>query len=230
MKRIWDGFTSLVTKLFTSMGALVDASRADKLIFAAFIVATLRQMGVNGHFIGYDPASNWAWFQPAEVWSGVAMALLIGVALAYISRRWRRLDPKTLTEWIYWSVLMGGMLIVLICEIFYISLYAYAAQRQLTVATTFTPEWNMLWNVTIAGVLPLMAILIGIVTDDDELDDGLEAGHVISQDEDAWLTLLEMVKAGNTKVMPSELASAARISIHMAGKIIQDAYDMGLLK
>lgn len=227
MVRIGQELLSMLLKVVQFFNNLLDSSRADKLLIAVFVVAMLRQMGVNGHFIGYDPASNWAWFQPLEVISGIAMAILIGVALAYIARRWRKLAPNTWTEWAHWGFISIGMVLILICEIFYTALYAYAAQRATTVAITFTPAVNMLWNITVAGVLPLIAILIGIVSDDDISAAAVYDDTVLK--EDGWLILIEMVKAGNTRVLPQELASRANISVELAQQIIKEGYEVGFL-
>lgn len=91
MKVIAKELSSIALKFVRFINNLFDSSRADKLLIAAFVVAVLRQMGVNANLVGYDPIEHWSWFQPLEALSGIAMALLLGVALAYIARRWRKI-------------------------------------------------------------------------------------------------------------------------------------------
>lgn len=215
----------LLSLIIDSIADIFRANRAEKLLVAAFVVATLRQMGVNGHFVGYDPATSWSWFQPLEVWSGIAMAMLEGIALAYIAKRWRRLSPKGWAEWAYWSILLLGQLSMLVSIVFYVSMYAYAAQRGTTVAQVFTPGANMVWNVSVALVNPLIAILIGIV------DDELEAeGEFASEDDEAWLTLLNRIDSIKGMITPEELAKWAGVSEHAASRVIQKAVSLGLIK
>lgn len=232
MKQLWSGFVNLIVRIFNSLGDLAESDRADKLLIAAFVVATLRQMGVNGHFVGFDPASEWPWFRPAEVWSGVFMALLIGIALAYISRRWRKIQPETKSDWLYWSIILMGMIFMLISEVFYMLVYAYAAQRGLLVneALEQAPGWNLVWNLAVAGVLPVMAILIGLVSDIKVEDTQVDEVHVMSLKDDAMLTLLDMVREGRIQIMPSDLAKRAKVSTSLAAEVVTEAYELGVLK
>jgi len=229
MRIVYMKFIELLSELLDSLKKLIFASRADKLLIAAFVVATLRQMGVNGHFIGYDPASVWSWFQPLEVISGVAMAVLEGLALAYVSRRWRKLKPESYTEWTYWSILLIGQIVMLISVIVYVALYAYAAQRALTVAEVFTPGINMVWNFTVAGVNPLIAILIGIV-DDSTLDAVQEETEVISDEEEAWLVITRQLRRYDKKLTPMELAELANIPISTAAKVLSEALRLNIYR
>ena len=206
---------------------LIFSSRADKLLIAAFIVAALRQMGVNGHFIGFDPASQWPWFQPLEVFSGLAMALLEGLALAYVARRWRRLNPSNWREWTYWWTLLTGMIIITIALVVYVAFYGFAAQRGQLVHEIFSPWENMVWNFLVAGVVPLIAVLIGIVADDD-VKESTETSALSEQDE-ALLKLIELIQRNGKLVTAPELANEAGVSLEAAGLAITQAANMGML-
>lgn len=214
---------NLVGSVLDSLADIFRANRAEKLLVAAFVVATLRQMGVNGHFIGYDPATGWPWFQPLEVWSGVAMAMLEGIALAYIAKRWRRLSPKGWADWSYWSILLLGQLVMLVSIIFYVSLYAFAAQRGETVAQVFTPEANMAWNVAVALVNPLIAILIGIVDDGEQ--------NVATEEQEAVLALWAMMGEGLDVdvISPTLLAAKAHVPERVAAQVLDRAYSKKML-
>lgn len=211
--------------ILDSIGDIFRANRAEKLLVAAFVVATLRQMGVNGHFIGYDPASNWPWFQPLEVWSGVAMAMLEGIALAYIAKHWRKLSPTGWADWTYWVILLMGQLAMAVSIVFYVSVYAYAAQRGSTVAQIFTPQANMIWNVSVALVNPLIAILIGLVE-----DDGPQEAEILPEEDEAMLTLLNIVNDEPGLITPVELAARSGVSEWAASKAIQRAVSLGIIK
>lgn len=211
--------------LWNKLNGLLEASSADKLLFAAFIVATLRQMGVNGHFINYDPAGAWNWFQPLEVWSGLAMAALEGVALAYIARRWRQLQPKTWKDWSLWTILLLGILVMLGAVVFYTSFYAFAAQRGSVVAEVFNPNVNMLWNLSVALVNPLIAILIGIVAGNNQDE------QETSDEQEAVLVMWEMLGSGLEVevIAPSLLAARANVSERTAARVLDMAYSKKLL-
>lgn len=230
MKKLLQGISNFITTILgiltTSMNRILYSSRADKLLLAAFVVAALRQMGVNGHFIGWDPAVNWPWFQPFEAVSGIAMAVLEGVALAYVSRRWRRLKLENWTDWTYWTILAAGQLALLISIIVYVAMYAYAAQRQLTVSEVFTPGWNMFWNVLVAGANVLIALLIGIV--DDENNGAMTTEEA---EDNAWLYLVDWLKQGPTerRLLPSELAAMAGVQSSTAAYVLNEAARMGML-
>lgn len=218
----------IINKIVNSLEKIIDAPRSDKLLIAAFVVAILRQMGVNGHFIGYDPASVWLWFQPVEVISGLAMAVLEGLALAYVSRRWRRLEPKDWREWSYWGILLLGQVTMLASVVFYVALYAYAAQRQSVVANVFTPAMNMLWNITVAGANPLIAILIGIVEDNGQTKQ--ESVTLLTEFDECWLAFLELAKQDRARnILPNELAAYANVSEATATQVILDAQKLNLV-
>lgn len=217
----------LFNRILSSFEQIIDAPRSTKLLTAAFIVAVLRQMGVNGHFIGYDPATNWWWFQPVEVFTGIGMALLEGLALAFVSQRWRKLSPTDWREWTYWSILLVGQLVMLLFVVFYVALYAFAAQRQSVVAVVFSPEMNMLWNITVAGANPLIAVLIGIVQDDEKTTVN---GTLLSEVDEAWLMFIELYKNGKVAgILPRELAIHAKVSEDAATRVILEAKRLELM-
>jgi hypothetical protein len=146
---------------------LFNISRADLLLVAATVVAALRMMLINSQAIGFN-VKGWAWFAPAEVVSGVAFAILEGVALAYVSKRWRRFQPQGLTGWGYWTILLLGQL-VLLGAIVWVTGVAFVATRQnLTIDDVLSPWAALAWSMLVAAINPLIVILIGIVEDEQQ--------------------------------------------------------------
>lgn len=146
---------------------LPNISRADLLLVAATVVAALRMMLINSQAIGFN-VKGWGWFAPAEVVSGIAFAVLEGVALAYVSKRWRRFQPVGWTGWGYWVILLAGQL-VLLAAIVWVTGVAFVATRQnLTIDDVLQPGAALVWSMLVAAINPLIVILIGIVEDDKQ--------------------------------------------------------------
>jgi hypothetical protein len=140
---------------------LFNISRADLLLVAATVVAALRMMLIHAVFIGFDLA-QWPWFKGVEVGSGLAFAVLEGVALAYVSRLWVGLRPQRRTEWVYWGVLALGQLLLL-ASIIGVTAYAAASVRRgVTVDLLLGNGAAIAWSMFVTALNPLMVILIGI--------------------------------------------------------------------
>lgn len=153
------------------------------------------------------------------------MAALEGVALAYIARRWRQLQPKTWKDWSLWTILLLGILVMLGAVVFYTSFYAFAAQRGSVVAEVFNPNVNMLWNLSVALVNPLIAILIGIVAGNNQDE------QETSDEQEAVLVMWEMLGSGLEVevIAPSLLAARANVSERTAARVLDMAYSKKLL-
>lgn len=147
------------------MKKIFQLPRADKLLIFATVVASLRLMLINATAVGVD-VGTWPWFHTAEVWSGVAFAVLEGVALAYVSKRWRKLRPTDWVSWLYWVILAGGQLVLLLA-ITWVTGMAFMTVRQgVLIDDILSPTAAALWSMTVAGINPLIVVLIGIVEDD----------------------------------------------------------------
>lgn len=143
----------------------IKLSRADTLLVAATVVAALRLMLINAVFIGFN-VKEWSWFAPAEVWSGLAFAVLEGVALAYISKRWRKIEPKRRSDWVYWSILLVGQLLLLVSIVGVTGFAATAIRRGMTIDAMLGNYGSITWSMFVTAINPLLVILIGIVEDD----------------------------------------------------------------
>jgi DNA-binding CsgD family transcriptional regulator len=140
---------------------LSNISRADWLLVAATVVAGLRMMLIHAVFIGFDLA-QWPWFKGAEVWSGLAFALLEGVALAYVSRLWVGLRPQRSIDWVYWFILALGMVVMLASVIGVTSYAASSVRREAGIDALLGDNQAVAWSMFVTALNPLMVILIGI--------------------------------------------------------------------
>lgn len=182
-----------------------NTSRATKLMIFATIVATLRFMLLHGVFAGYAFPD---WFKGAETWSGLAFAALEGVALAYISRRWRKIEPKTRTEWFYWSILLGGQIASLVAITWTIGIASMAARRDILISEMLSPAAEFWWSLMVAGLNPLILLLIGIVEEDEQTNN-------TEQPTDQRLLVLEAIST-NGLADPGTIAQYAGVPIEVA--------------
>jgi hypothetical protein len=140
---------------------LVGKSTVERLLVAATVVAALRMMLIHGVFIGFNLA-GWAWFGPVEVFSGLAFAVLEGKALAYVSRLWVGLRPKSLTDWVYWSVLAVGQMLLLGSIVGVTAFAATSVRRETGIDLLLGDTGAVAWSMFVTGLNPLMVMLIGI--------------------------------------------------------------------
>lgn len=138
-----------------------NISRADWLLVAATIVAGLRMMLIHAVFIGFD-LEAWPWFKAAEVWSGLAFAVLEGVALAYVSRLWVGLRPARAIDWVYWLILAFGMAVMLGSVIGVTSYAASSVREKIGIDALLGANEAVVWSMFVTALNPLMVILIGI--------------------------------------------------------------------
>lgn len=166
----------------------METSRATKLLIAATVVAALRLMLINSVFLAVN-IEAWGWFGVAEVWSGVAFAMLEGVALAYVSKRWRALKPASVTDWVYWSILLIGQITLLAAIVWVTAYAATATRRQMSIDDLLGQDWAVIWSMLVAAINPLIVILIGIVEDDEQTDP-------INQKRQAFGRVVRLAQAG----------------------------------
>lgn len=134
-----------------------NISRADWLLVAATIVAGLRMMLIHAVFIGFD-LEAWPWFKAAEVWSGLAFAVLEGVALAYVSRLWVGLRPARAIDWVYWLILAFGMAVMLGSVIGVTSYAASSVREKIGIDALLGSGEAVAWSMFVTALNPLMVI------------------------------------------------------------------------
>lgn len=186
---------------------MLNSSRATKLMIFATIVATLRFVLLHGVFAGYAFP---AWFSAAEAWSGIAFAALEGIALSYISRRWVKIRPQAKTEWFYWSILLLGQLLSLIAITWTIGMASMVGRRGVLVQDFLSPNAEFVWSLMVAGLNPLILMLIGIVEDEEE-----KPATDTEQPKDQRLLVLEAIST-NGLADPGTIAEYAGVPIEVA--------------
>ena len=130
-------------------------SEAETLQAAAVIVAAPRYMGAFAYALGIILPDAWRWFAPVEIWSGLAMAILEGWAIAYISRHWRiaQGNPR--------RVLLVMQIALLVLLPATATPYLFGAEVGLK-SLEIMPVWLVwLWKLAVAGITPLVVLAVG---------------------------------------------------------------------
>lgn len=186
------------------MKRLSNISRADFLLIAATVVAALRMMLIHAVFIGFD-LEAWSWFKPAEVWSGLAFAVLEGVALAYVSRLWVGLRPQRAIDWVYWLILAFGMAIMLGSVIGVTSYAASSVREQTGIDALLGANEAVAWSMFVTALNPLMVILIGIARAIDPREQHAAADRPVWPPLDVQVDLF-VQQLGGATITPDEAA------------------------
>lgn len=190
------------------INGFLDTNRATKLMIFATLVGSVRFMLLHAVAVDFE---LWAWFGMVEVISGIAFAVLEGVALAYVSKRWRRLEPETWTAWLYWVILAIGQLALLLAITWTTGMAFVATRSGATIDTVLGATGAAWWSMLVAGINPLIVLLIGIVEDEDvlkvkaETDNG-EGGLYIPEAVQADVFLDQWYTQHQREPLPPEMA------------------------
>lgn len=132
---------------------------AEVLQAAAVAVAAPRYMGAFAYAIGISLPATWQWFATVEILSGLAMALLEGWAVAYISRRWQTIPRGTMRHNIV-GVFQAVLLLMLP-----LTALPYLVGMNVSKPTIgimpIAAIWA--WEFIVAAVSPLIAAAVGYV-------------------------------------------------------------------
>lgn len=132
---------------------------AEVLQAAAVAVAAPRYMGAFAYAIGISLPVAWGWFATVEILSGLAMALLEGWAVAYISRRWQTIPRGTMRHTIV-GVFQAVLLLMLP-----LTALPYLVGMNVSKPTIgimpIAAIWA--WEFVVAAVSPLIAAAVGYV-------------------------------------------------------------------
>lgn len=132
---------------------------AEVLQAAAVAVAAPRYMGAFAYAIGISLPVAWGWFATVEILSGLAMALLEGWAVAYISRRWQGIPRGTMRHTIV-GVFQAVLLLMLP-----LTALPYLVGMNVSKPTIgimpIAAIWA--WEFVVAAVSPLIAAAVGYV-------------------------------------------------------------------
>jgi len=208
------------------LNSFMDSTRATKLMIFATVVAALRFMLLHAVAVGHPLGEA---FKVAEMSSGVAFAVLEGVALAYVSKRWRKLHPAGLTGWTYWVVLGIGQLMLLLAITWTTGMAFMAVRQAQLIDDVLTGAAAAWWSMLEAGINPLIVLLIGIVEDDEPQKDTDKAPKfVIPADVQAQVFLSQWrEKHGNEPTVPEfvhyfEDNTGLKVDIETADRYILD--------
>jgi len=145
---------------------LPTIKQSTLLKVAAVSVAAPRYMGAFGYAVGLGTISTVPWLATAEIWSGAAMAVLEGWALAYTMGRWRLLKPGSM-QW--YTLLL--MLLLLAATIPLIATpYLVGEQMGLKAAGLFAgmPAWVQYgWTFIVSAVPVLIVMAVGFADVDE---------------------------------------------------------------
>ena len=145
---------------------LPNIKQSSLLKVAAISVAAPRYMGAFGYAVGLGTISTIPWLASAEVWSGAAMAVLEGWALAYTMGRWRLLRPGSM-QW--YTLLL--MLMLLAATIPLIATpYLVGEQLGLKAKALFAdmPTWVQYgWTFIVSAVPVLIVMAVGFADVDE---------------------------------------------------------------
>jgi len=117
----------------------IKSLEAAILQIAAVIVAAPRYMGAFAAAIGIQLVDYYTWFPNAEIWSGAAMAILEGWAIAFIFRKWRQLPIKSWP----WIVMLFLQIALMLTLPFVAAPYLMSAQLSQPVKNILSPF--LLW-------------------------------------------------------------------------------------
>lgn len=169
-------------------------TKSDWLLFATFAVAAPRFVGVFATARGVDLVAELGWvFLGPEILSGVAMALLEGVAIAYIGKRWRRMERN-----IYWKLLGVFLGVLLLSLPLVVMLDLFYAMKGAQMGKMAADVILIGWTFMVALTNPLIAVALGLV--DSDSDDETPA---ISERLRAWDLLMQ--HGGMTPLELSEM-------------------------
>lgn len=143
-------------------------SQAQVLKIAAVSIAAPRYIGAFAASIGISALELLPWLAYVEMFTGGAMALLEGFALAFVLGKLRLLDPaspqhKTLHR-LAWAIALTLPVIGLP--------YLLAEQRQQTITQLFADNWlafslQVLWSLTVLIVPVLVVMAVGYADIDE---------------------------------------------------------------
>jgi len=179
-------------------------TKAQRLQFAAFVVAASRYTALGGMLIGYDLMKlHWA-FVAFEVVSWSAFAILEGFALPYISKGMASIAARTF-QW--WTLLSYRIILLLALPLLGAPLYAAIATGESIISLLGWLYWG--WAFLAAGLVAVIADAVGIV-------EGVMPAEQTTQSETSQL--LQRIASG--KMLPDELAQVGGVDVTTADKVL----------
>lgn len=191
---------------------------AEILQAAAVAVAAPRYMGAFAYAIGINLVQSWAWFSTVEVLSGLAMALLEGWAVAFISRRWSSIPRGTQQHRIIAAIQAALLLMLPLTALPY--LVGMNVSKPTLGIMPMVAIWA--WEFVVAAVSPLIAAAVGYVDATASPDTSAHSNLIdqpitqpITQPSDIAAQIIAMRKTGATH---KDIASTLNISVATVGR------------
>jgi hypothetical protein len=132
-------------------------NKAASLQAAAIMVAAPRYMGAFAAAIGIDVVGEYDWFAHVEIWSGGAMAILEGLAIAFVFGKWRKMTKVTRQWWTLLALQVALMLALPLST----APYLMASQLGAPVYSLMPRFLLWLWSLLVAGIAPLVLAAVG---------------------------------------------------------------------
>jgi hypothetical protein len=132
-------------------------NKAASLQAAAIIVAAPRYMGAFAAAIGIDVVAQYSWFADIEIWSGGAMAILEGLAIAFVFGKWRNMTRVNRNWWTLLALQIALMLALPLST----APYLMSSQLGAPVYELMPRFLLWLWSLLVAGIAPLVLAAVG---------------------------------------------------------------------
>jgi hypothetical protein len=139
--------------------------QAKLLKVAAVAIAAPRYMGAFGSAVGLDVLDHFTWLADVEAYSGAAMALLEGFALAFVLSKWRLLKPG-----LHFAILLLFICLLAATLPAVAVPYLLAEQTGQQVSLLFADVYwlQVCWSFLVAGVPMLVIMAVGFADTPDE--------------------------------------------------------------
>jgi len=130
---------------------------ANVLQVAAIAVAAPRYMGAFAAALGIDVVARWSHFADVEIASGAAMALVEGLAVAFVFRRWRSMRTGS-TQWKISLALQVALIVTLPLVA---TPYLLSSQLGQPVREVMPFALLAAWSFIVSAIAPLVLAAVG---------------------------------------------------------------------
>lgn len=153
---------------------MTQSREARILQIAAVAVAAPRYMGAFASALGIMIVDYYTWFPHLEIWSGAAMALIEGWAIAFVFRRLRGVPGRVL------PLLLVALMLALPAVA---APYLVSSQLNQPVEQIVPRSVLWLWSLLVAAIAPLVLAAVGYaesapldagtVSEESDIDSGV---------------------------------------------------------
>jgi len=164
---------------------MTHSREARILQIAAVAVAAPRYMGAFASALGIMIVDYYTWFPHLEIWSGAAMALIEGWAIAFVFRRLRSIPGR----------MLPALLVALMVALPAVAApYLVSSQLNQPVEQIVSTPVLWLWSLLVAAIAPLVLAAVGYA-ESAPLEDSIESGESETESgQDIPLKPIELAK------------------------------------